>query len=341
MTGADQNDHKASEGNLVATIGSQTGLAGTLKGKAQRAILRLLAGGIAHPYVQQIRENLDEMDGRSKVNMMLAEEVGRQAITDPEMVERAKARFLGDVYRKQVNLEAVAVAASAQLGEDENQDEYDDPEPSNDWMNAFTRVAEDASSEQLRDRLASLLAGEIRKPGTFRRSTVHAVAEMDEETVQNLNKLMPFRSRNYIARGDDWQSGEYFQVALHLGDAGLINATTGLLSHKFSLNTAGFGIYVDDKYGLAFEGTPGTFVDIPIWLLSRSAQEIVKLLPPVDEKLRLKHLITVVNKSSLKRVILGRSRQVNDEEYSISKDEVVWGEPFAGSFIPTANFKFS
>ena len=55
----------------------------TIRGRFQRLALKWLAGGIAHPYIREVRDNLDTLEGRSKVNMMLAEEVGRQALGDP------------------------------------------------------------------------------------------------------------------------------------------------------------------------------------------------------------------------------------------------------------------
>ena len=77
-------------GGDIGKLLGQGDVAKTLLAETRRAIFRLIAGGIGLPYYEKIRENLDTIEGRSRINALVAEEVGRQAIADPEFMERAK-----------------------------------------------------------------------------------------------------------------------------------------------------------------------------------------------------------------------------------------------------------
>jgi len=86
------------------------------RSRLAKAATQLIAGTRqgANAY-GEIRERLDTIEGRSIVNKALAEAVAKQAANDPEMVERAKARFVSSALQKQENLEAVIAGASEHL----------------------------------------------------------------------------------------------------------------------------------------------------------------------------------------------------------------------------------
>jgi hypothetical protein len=96
--------------------------------------------------------------------------------------------LLEEKARKQINAAAVAVETidalkalpaptpeeMAAAPEEESEKRIDD-----DWMNQFSRFAEDASSDDLRQIWGRVLAGEIRKAGSFSRHTLRFIAELD------------------------------------------------------------------------------------------------------------------------------------------------------------------
>lgn len=299
---------ESSPGTDIVAALDATGVPATIKGKVQRAILRFIAGGIGYEAWQEIRGNLDTIEGRSRVNMMLAEHVGRQAIADPEIVERAKARFLGDITRKQENIEAVALLASAATEAAPDSEEVADarePEPSQDWMNAFIREAENASSSDLRQRLAGVLAGEARKPGTFSRSTVRFIAEVDQETLEAFQMALTWRFADAIIIEESWKSGEWFARGTILENVGLVSGVTGTTHKIMKLNENGSGILPAGKIGVVLEGQAGSDIRVNCWLVTKLGMEVVSLLPPNDEIVAATHLARVVPKAGLKSIWVG------------------------------------
>ena len=175
--------------------------------KMKRVAAQLLVGTEwGKDYYLKARDTIDEAEGRSKVNTMLAEAVGQQAISDPAQIERAKARFLGNLYRKQENLEAV-IAKTAEHIKDApdaadatKSDNISEMPLDSDFAAAFSREAEVATSEQLRDRLARLLAGEMKTPGTYSRSTLrmappaHGISPTCIRSANSIRTMMKTRS---------------------------------------------------------------------------------------------------------------------------------------------------
>ena len=312
-------------------------LVGTLKTKAERTIFRLIAGGIGFSYFERIRENLDIIEGRSKVNTMLAEEVGRQAIADPEVMERAKARFLSDVLRKQENVEAIAKAAEKKINDSSDADKVTvtKADISDDWLNAFSREAEMASSEQLRDRLANILAGEIRKPGTFGRSTVRLVAELDEEVLSNFQSALNFRIGDALYRHEICNHGTWYTKAVILEDAGLLSGSPGLTQRTITINSEGVGVLPGEHIGIVLKGKVGVKKNLRIMLLTKAGRDIAGLLPPIDEADAFRKAANDINKSDLESIILGKKVILDDGKNAISQDEIIWQKSDSSHSVPT------
>jgi len=288
------------------------------------------------------RDAVDLADGRALVNKALAQAVASQAIADPELMERAKARFLGEAFAKQENLEAVLQGAEQQLllappkgtGQPENAADdspSDNPEIDKDWAAAFTREAELASSDELRSRLAKVLSGEVAQPGTFARSTIRLIAELDRKVLEDFQRVSPYIASNGIIFTEDWNSGEYFSAGMRLDDAGLINGVTGSTHKKYTISPEGYATLIADDLALIFRGKPGTEKLISCWLLSRAGVEVARLLPAVSRRPALLRAADEVDKSDLTLIELGAVVKTA-EGYQVSPDEKIWqvnvnGEP--------------
>ncbi|HLP69023.1 MAG TPA: DUF2806 domain-containing protein [Rhizobium sp.] len=118
--------------------------------------------------------------------------------TDDAFAARALAGQFGDFARKQLNRDAVAsialedlrttppTAEEAASGPDELTDEF---------MDRFQGYAEEASTEELRERWGRVLASEIRKPGTFSRKVMRAVDELSSDVAVEFESLCLSRIR--------------------------------------------------------------------------------------------------------------------------------------------------
>lgn len=325
------------EGPATAIVSAlSAGLPSTVKGRVQKAILRLIVGSIKLDYIEQVRENVSTLEGRNRIDAMVADEIGRQALADPAFMARAKARFLGEMARKQENIEAIAVIAQAKVDAAPDADTVaTDPasEPSQDWMNAFTREAEGATSEALRERLAAVLAGEARKPGSFSRSTVRLIAELEQEILQGFQQVLIDRAGDAIVRDETWNKGVMFEIGVMLEDAGLISGAAGFTHRVVHIGDNRTGIFLGEKASLVITGEPGAEKEMPIWPLTRVGKQVASLLPETDERAALRKVATAIDKTQLERITMGPNLPAPPGQFSVSQQEILWPPRPPGQFF--------
>ena len=203
MDNQDSDDDFQTAGGSVAVILRNLALKLVGAAHAVRAISRLVAGVADVPTAwlegQAERIRVDSAS-RSQVVRAVASAAATGASTDPQIVDRATAHWLHGLVRKQENREAVAVR-TAELLEDSPPQQGMDAGPSDDFMNTFEDVAERATSENLRDLFARVLAGEIRKPGRFSRRTLHFLATIDQPLAANIQQARPLDHWGYDPSG--------------------------------------------------------------------------------------------------------------------------------------------
>jgi hypothetical protein len=197
----EENDDKPSPNIVAEAIKKVAGvfessdglLPKILLGPAGTAISRLIGNGADIPaawldqYAQRIK---DKTAARSEVTQALATQTAKTAVTEPESIERAKAAFVDQVYRRQANKDAVVMKTIENLQADPAPEHSDGP--SEDWLAKFERHAEDASSDQLRSLFAKILAGEIRNPGAISLMTLHFISMLDQETATLIQRVFPY-----------------------------------------------------------------------------------------------------------------------------------------------------
>lgn len=160
---------------------AQDGLPAIILGPAGKAFSRLVAGAVEIPAswldgkAQAIRDNTN---ARSTIVAAVAQASANAAIQDHALLDRALTRYVADLYSKQENRESVALAALQDLT-DLPADASLTESPTEDWMDTFARHAETANSEHLRSLWGRILAGEIRKPGSFSLHTLHFLSLVD------------------------------------------------------------------------------------------------------------------------------------------------------------------
>lgn len=256
--------------------------------------------------------------------MIVAEEIGRQAIADPEFMERAKARLLGETLQKQENLESVLIAANKKVEETvcDSSASLEDNEPNEDWINSFTREAELASSEELRDRLAGILAGEIKRPGSFSRSTIRTIAEMDQDTLTKFNHILRFRYADIIVRGEDWDGGKMFALGAELEQASLITGVTGLIGKEIKFSDQGVAMCPADHRVLIIRGKPNSKISLSAWLLTKVGQQIAGLLQgDADATEQLRTIAAHIDKTNITMMYLPK---VITDGKEIAPEEQLW-----------------
>lgn len=180
---------------------AEGGLLRALAGKPlQLAISRLVTGVVAVPeaalevpvallegLVQRIRS---DTEARKQVSAAVLKEAKRLATNDEGMTARALQRWGASLENKQRNTERVAARTIELMAEKETPQTVSPP--SEDFMGPFSDIAENASSDDLADLLARILAGEIHQPGTFSRRTLQTVSTLDQRSVMALTESLPY-----------------------------------------------------------------------------------------------------------------------------------------------------
>jgi hypothetical protein len=296
--------------------------------RARRVLLRLIAGGPAFTFYERVRDRLDVIVDRSRISQMIADEIERLALDRPDFLERAKGRLLGGMVASQDNLEAIAIAALRHveaMAEGQTDDGGEEIEPSPDWLNAFAREAEIASSDILQDRLARILAGEIARPGAFGKRAIRFAAEAEDEAMHAFALALQHRLGDVIVRDPHaWHQGEWFERGRMLESEGLIAGHEGFASRTIVLDAKGNGFFLGERLGLVAQGTPNSSRPVSIWTLTLLGRQIASLFPPTDETASAARLAGLLRKDGLERISVGPWVAAEGARYTVSPSTQLW-----------------
>jgi hypothetical protein len=162
-----------------------------IKKSLWKAVGDLITGAVDVPVAfleakaQQIRT---EAQGLAFVTKKSAEAAAQKFGGDEKLVERAVGHFGHKLFKEQMNREKIAAIAIEELKNDppsqDSSSEIDD-----DWLSMFSRVAEQKSNQDVQLFLSKILAGEIRKPGSYSPQTIHVLSILTQEVAQIFQKF--------------------------------------------------------------------------------------------------------------------------------------------------------
>ena len=123
-----------------------------------------------------------------------AAQIAQQMQTDSEYARVAVQKFGQRVLREQVNLDMISQRAASEIQDDDNSIGQTPPEEtddtiSDDWLNTFEAEARQKSTEEMQALFGKILAGEIRKPGTFSMRTVKILGSLDQNVATHFARL--------------------------------------------------------------------------------------------------------------------------------------------------------
>ncbi len=163
-------------------------------------------------------------EARIKITKENADQIAEQMNVPPEYARRAANKFAQKIICEQVNLDEISAVAANELNKgeptnskDQGADNNSEHTVNDDWLNNFGNEASQKSTEEMRLLFGRILAGEIRKPGTYSIKAVKILGELDQNTATLFKK---FCSASIISEFLD--SGEIFdaRVASLGGNAG-------------------------------------------------------------------------------------------------------------------------
>ena len=216
------------------------------------------------------------------------------------LIMRAQNRFLFQEMKKQQNIEAVVSNAYNEL---ENVAQVDDTPVDDDWVSSFFDSVANISTEQMQQLWGRLLAGEIKRPGSFSLRTLETLKTLSQNEATTFEEVSPYI---LSCKGDE--AGSYFDFFLMSNADGsllsrhsisfdkiMLLSEAGLLSENSQI-TINFDIETDDFVTInglnkALEirnlGNGTISMTHPVYILTKSGRELLPItLTVTDEKLK-------------------------------------------------------
>lgn len=181
---------------------------------------------------QKLLTHSEYEDGKIKVISPDAQPDGMPALSN-----RVTARLKYQELQQQQNIEAVCGNAAEELAQESSVPE-EKPEP--EWISRFMNISSGISTEELQHLWGRILAGEIKRPGSFSLRTLDVLRNLSRKEAESFVNL-----GNFILRSSDKvfyidpnafiftkDGGLTFLDILALKDAGLIFETDLEFSFK-------------------------------------------------------------------------------------------------------------
>jgi len=204
-----------------------------------------------------------------------------------------------DAVRKIHNKVDIVLEAAEHIRTEKIPNDAQPADPDEDWMNAFIRYAEDASSERLKKLYSKILAGEIVAPGSFSTSTLRAVSELTMQTAQDFSELYARSIENWFYRGKEYDRGPEWQRLLRLQEAGFVSPSLDA-THQPELSPWQVGsfprllIYINGYVNARF----------PRGGLTRIGIETGRLLARPDVEKNLRAMAAQFPRSNVEKIVL-------------------------------------
>ncbi len=198
-----------------------------------------------------------------------------------EFVKRTQSRMAYQELKKQENIEATADKAYELLEGEENVS----AEPvEQDWMLRFFNSVGDVSNEQMQDIWSKLLAGEIKKPGTYSLRTLETLRNMTQQEAMAFQELCTHciirAGTRFILQDSDYQEeyGIKFGDILQLSQCGLIILDSFLVVN-FKLHAGSQFVMATDDFVSTVDSTQeNTETDVSIFPLTESGIALSKVV---------------------------------------------------------------
>jgi hypothetical protein len=155
-------------------------------------------------------------------------------------------------------------------------------EISDDWLNSFSRIAEDKSSEDLQKLFAKILAGEIRQPGAFSLRTLQFVSTISREEADAISRFLSFIMHDeFVANLHEAKHGPNLSMRIMMEELGIASSPNSIGGLAWS-GTIGAGnkmLIHGNARGILIENHTSTEVkfSIPCQVLSKPAKELIKI----------------------------------------------------------------
>ena len=141
-------------------------------------------------------EKRAESEARIEIMGENAAQIAGQMKVPPEYALRAGNKFAEKIIREQIDLDKTSAIAANELkneqsdsSTDQSTDSGEEKIISDDFLNSFEEEVRQKSSEEMQLLFGRILAGEIRKPGTYSIRTVKLLGQLNQDIATLFKKL--------------------------------------------------------------------------------------------------------------------------------------------------------
>lgn len=285
-----QNPSEPGEVSLRAAI-TDSSLSVSARSRTVTALDRLFGGLIGIPAAWLERKEA-EVRNRSSIDAVLQDvspALDGPLLTDDQadaiLADQALVSQLAPLINKiRVAERAVALLSQENQGDDDAETDAESEPLEQDWLTHFASYAEKESSEEVRNLWAKVLAGEIRKKGSFSLSSLRLLSELDRRMATTFEREMQYRLNGeaILQPKSDEVKNDRLEDLCFLEDVGLIRSPdpVGGITRTIRPVSKGRGFVREKNLVLAMEFTGK--VQIKIIPLTRAGREIASILDPVD-----------------------------------------------------------
>lgn len=284
----EQNQNEVS---VHATI-KESGLSVGAKSRAISALDRLLGGllGIPAAWLERIEARIRNQTYRESIIQKAAADKWAGAILNDEEVSRVVTEIaLGSSLVSTVNKMQVAEIAINELlqnnvDEGNTGEQEEEQEISEDWLNHFSSYAEKASSEGVRTLWARVLAGQIRKNGSFSLTSLRLLSELDQTMATMFEKEVKYRIENtFILKPKiEELTGARLKSLLYLEEVGLLHSADPIGGVQQTINPGKDGKGMLREQDLLLIVGIHEKLQFKVVLLTQAGREIASILTPAD-----------------------------------------------------------
>lgn len=210
--------------------------------------------------------------------------------TPEALAFRAGQRQLAELTREQDNLEKVLEIAGEQL---QFAEDVSDEPVDGDWLARFFNISKDIGTAEMQFIWGKILAGEIVNPGNFSLRTLETIRNISADEAQIFELILPYVVSSGAARFIptnaviDKENEILYGHIMQMDECGLINSG--------SVTTLGFKVppkcenvpILDIGKEVLLISNPVEIefsADLPVYPLTRSAIELMKILAYVPNK---------------------------------------------------------
>lgn len=245
---------------------------------------------------------------------------------DESLRARAGQRLYAEVINHQLNTEDVVQRADDILQADPDIDDSQE-EPDQGWVEDCLDGAGRTYNDNLKDYWAKLLAGEIKKPGTYSKRAVNfmkTLSQKDAERIRNMCQYVMYDTNKEDAFLLRYDKKPYtYKDVIYLGELGLLDSSSTVVKkYEFIDDNGGAALFVHNDIGV-FINIRMKEYHMPIYTFTELGKEILSIIDDQDANMDyIKDYSKSICEKNKKLEIRGGHIYEKDDSYYIVDDDI-------------------